>query len=49
VADDFSPVLANDAIANAETQASALADILGGEKGIENAIGIGDPDAIVAE
>src|SRR6202011_3158639 len=39
----------DDAVADAQTEAGSLADLLGGEEGIENAVGMGDAVAIVAE
>ena len=41
VANNFAAMFADDAIANAEAEAGALADIFGGKEGIEDAFGIG--------
>src|ERR1700720_818947 len=39
----------DDAVADAQTEAGSLSHLLGGEEGIENAVGMGDAVAIVAE
>src|SRR5262245_810339 len=48
-AHDFAFVLAHDAVTDAQPQAGPLPDFLGGEKRIENALGVLDAFAIVAE
>src|SRR6266852_7927317 len=42
-------MLLDDAVADAQTKAGSFSDLLGGEKGIENAVRMGDAVAIVAE
>ena len=49
VAENLAAVLLHDAVADAEAEAGSLADLLGGEEGIENAVGMGDAVAVVAE
>src|SRR5271166_5731339 len=49
VAENFSPMLLHDAVADAEAEAGSLANLFGGEEGIEDTIGMGDAVAIVAE
>jgi hypothetical protein len=49
VAENLSTVLLHDAIADAKTKSGSLADFLGGEEGIEDAVGLGDALAVVAE
>ena len=49
VAENFSPMLLHDAIADAEAEAGSLANLFGGEEGIEDAIGMRDAVAIIAE
>ncbi len=49
VAENLASVLLHDAVADAEAEAGSLADLLGGEEGIENAIGMGDAVAVIAE
>ena len=49
VANDLAAMLAHDAIADAQAQARSLAHFLGGEEWIEDAVGIGDAVAVVAE
>src|SRR5947209_4902908 len=46
---DLAAVTANDAIADAESQSCSLADFFGGEKRIEDSLGIGDAAAVIAE
>ncbi len=49
VAENFSPMLLHNAVADAEAEAGSLANLFGGEEGIEDAIGMGDAVAIVAK
>ena len=49
VAQDLAAVFAHDAIADAQAQAGSLAYFLGGEERIEDAVGIRDAGAVVAE
>jgi hypothetical protein len=49
VAENLASVLLHNAIADAEAKAGSLADLFGGEEGIENAIGVGNAVAVVAE
>src|ERR1700683_3532192 len=46
---DFGAMLTNDAVADAQAQAGALADFLGGEKRIEDSLGMRDARAVVAK
>src|SRR5215469_5039100 len=46
-AGDVAVVLADDAVAGAETQTGSLPDGLGGEKGFEDALRVADPGAVV--
>ena len=49
VTDNFSAMFADNAVANTESKTSSLADILGGEEWIEDAIGIGDSGTVIAK
>ena len=49
VAENFSPVLLHDAVADTEAEAGSLANLFGSEEGIEDAIRMRDAVAIVAE
>src|SRR6195256_591758 len=49
VGENLAGMLLDDAVANAQTEAGSLSHLLGGEEGIENAVGMGDAVAIVAE
>ena len=49
VAENLAAVLVHNAVADAEAQTGSLADLFGGEEGIENAIGMGDAVTVVAE
>ena len=42
-------MFADNAIANTETQARALADVFGGEERIKNTSGIGDAGTVIAK
>src|ERR1700728_3919218 len=46
---DFAAMRTNDAVADAQAQAGALADFLGGEKRIEDSLGMRDARAVVAK
>ena len=49
VAENLASVFLHNAIADAEAKAGSLADLLGSEERIENAIGVGNAVAVVAE
>ena len=49
MAENLTSVLLHNAVADAQAEAGSLANLFGGEEGIEDAIGVGDTVAIVAE
>jgi hypothetical protein len=49
VAKNFACMLLHNAVADAEAEAGSLADLLGGEEGIEDAIGMGNAVSVVGE
>src|ERR1035438_7909848 len=49
VTNNFAPVFADDAIADAQSQSGSLANVFGREKGIEDAVGVGDAGTVIAE
>src|SRR5712672_4777090 len=46
-AQDFAAVGANDAVANTQAESSAFTSLLGGVKGVENPLGIGDSGSVL--
>ena len=49
VAENLASMLLHDAVADAQAEAGSLADLFGSEEGIENAIGMRNALAVVAE
>jgi len=49
VTENFSAMLLDDAVANAQAQASALANLFGGEEGIEDAIRVRNSRTVITE
>jgi len=49
MAENLASMLLHDAVADAEAEAGSLANLFGGEEGIENLIGVGDAVAVIAE
>ena len=48
-AKDFAAVGADDAVTDAEAEAGSFGGLLGGEEGVEDALGIGDAGAVVGD
>ena len=49
VAENLASMLLHDAVADAEAKAGSLADLFGGEEGIENFVGMGNTVSVVTE